>query len=286
MFAATCRCLMRYLFILFFFLYSLSVSAVQPSQELMNLAQKTNEDPDLKIYITEFPFEDYDVSSVPSVGNFYIDNIPDSIKDHLRQGIYWESTIGILVRLFAQPNTVVIDLGAHIGIHTLTMSKKVGPQGLVVAFEPQFKIFRELFYNLRLNGCNNVIALRNAVGESEGPCQMDVRKSENEGGTSIGQGGDATYMVTLDSLNLNNVSLIKMDVESYEIKVLHGARETLIRNKPVVIFEILGNHDLDSCVGEVRAHYDYIMQFFASIGYNVERIWGNDFIAFPNDYFN
>jgi hypothetical protein len=79
--------------------------------------------------------------------------------------------------------------------------------------------------------------------------------------------------------------LIKIDVESYEIKVLHGARDTILRNEPVVIFEILGNHDLDNCEGEIRAQYDYILNFFKSLGYFVERIWGNDFIAFPHDYF-
>lgn len=278
---------MRFFFILFFSYFSLWLDVVQASPELQDLASKTNTDRALQQYIAEFPFDAYDVCSVEGLGSFYLDRIPDGIKDHLRKGIYWESTIGILIRLFAQPNSVVVDLGAHIGIHTLTMSKKVGPGGLVVAFEPQYKIFRELCHNLKLNECqHNVIALRNALGETAGVCEMGERDLTNEGGTSIGKGGDTAYMVTLDSLNLNNVSLIKMDVESYEIPVLHGAMETLMLNKPVVIFEILGNHDLDKCEDEIKNRYHYILNFFGSIGYDVQRIWGNDFIALPFDYYN
>lgn len=278
---------MRCFFTVFFSCFSLWLGATQASPELHALSCKTKDDASLQDYIKEFPFNEYDVCSVSGLGSFYLDRLPDGIKEHLRKGIYWESTIGILVRLFAQPNSVVVDLGAHIGVHTLTMSRKVGPGGLVVAFEPQYKIFRELYHNLQLNQCqHNVIALRNAVGEAAGVCELGERDPTNEGGTSIGKGGDTAYMVTLDSLNLNNVSLIKMDVESYEIPVLHGAMETLMLNKPVVIFEILGNHNLDACEGEIKRQYEYILNFFSSIGYDVQRIWGNDFIALPLDYYN
>ena len=273
-------------FNLLFFVSAFSLDAVEVSQELLALARKTNENSALNAYIQKFPLGDYEITNVPNLGVFCIDNISDGIKEHLRKGIYWESTIGILIRLFTRPDTIAVDLGAHIGIHTLVMSRKVGPEGLVIAFEPQFKIFRELHYNLNLNDCShNVIALRNAVGDTQGVCELGERNPSNEGGTSIGHGGDTAYMVSLDSLNLNNISLIKMDVESYEINVLRGAKQTLMRNKPVVILEILGNHDLDRCNSIIKAKYNDVLRFFDSISYDVQRIWGNDFIAFPQDYF-
>lgn len=135
---------------------------------------KTRGDGALQQYVAEFPFDAYDVCLVEGLGSFYIDRLPDEIKGHLRKGIYWESTIGVLVRLFAQPNSVVVDFrGPYWDSYFDYVKKKVGPSCLVVAFEPQYKIFRELCYNLKLNQCqHNVIALRNAVGETAGICEM------------------------------------------------------------------------------------------------------------------
>ncbi len=278
---------MNFFLCFFIFIIPFTIQSVQPSQELISLAQVTNKDEKLNQYLSKFPFKDYDVCKVEGLGQFYVDRIDDSIKTHLRQGIYWESTIGIILRLFAKPNSIVLDIGAHIGIHTITLSKKVGPKGLVVAFEPQNKIFRELKHNLKLNQCTqNVILLKNALGDSSGLIEMDVRSPQNEGGTSIGQGGDQAWMVTLDSLKLNNVSLIKLDVESYEMQVFLGGRETLVRNRPVIIFEILGNNDLDNCPKQIKEKYDAILSFLDSLDYNVQRIWGNDFIATPRGFFN
>lgn len=271
---------MRHLFILFSLFSFTFLTSAQPSNELLMLRDKTLHDPILNSYIHQFPFQDYEICYVKNLGSFYVDDIPDGIKGHLWKGIYWESNIGRLINQFTQPNTIAIDMGAHIGIHSLTMSRKVGPNGLVIAFEPQLKIYRELYQNLLLNQCDhNVISLRNAVGEVEKMTEMNVGNPLNEGGCSIGKGGDLVYMVTLDSLNLNNVSLIKMDVETYELNVLKGARETLLRNKPVLIFEILGGYDLDNCTGEIKEKYDSIINFLTHLGYQVIRIHGNDFLA-------
>ena len=274
---------MRVFFLKFCFLfYFVSVFGVEPTKELNLLWDQTKSDAQLNSFLSRFPYHHYKICLVEGLGQFYVDSVPDSIKWHLQRGIYWESTIGNLVKEFTQPGTVAIDLGAHIGIHTLTMAKKVGNKGLVIAFEPQWKIFRELYHNVSLNNCSdNVVLLRNAVGDTEGLVEMSIRNPTNEGGTPIGKGGDKAYMVTLDSLNLNQVSLIKMDVESYELKVLEGAKETLLRNKPIIIFEILGGVDLDTCQGNNRENYEAVLQFLTSLGYSIQRIFGNDFIAFP-----
>nr|NGX37505.1 hypothetical protein [Chlamydiota bacterium] len=199
-------------------------------------------------------------------------------------GIYWESGIGEYVRKYTKPGTIAIDLGAHIGIHTLTMSKQVGPKGKVLAFEPQWKIFRELYHNVRLNNCSeNVILLPLAVGERKKLVEMSIADPLNEGGTAIGKGGNWVQMIPLDSLKLDNVSFIKMDVERYELNVLKGAKKTLLRNKPIIVFEILGEHDLETCVGDIRKQYDETIGFLVSLGYKVDLIFGNDFIAYPND---
>ena len=265
-----------------FLLFCSSLIGVEPSKELLLYSDMAKLDNDLNAYIKNFPFFDYKIFLVPELGSFYIDNVPDGIKTHLRKGIYWESGIGEMIKRYTLPSTIAVDLGSHIGIHTITMSRRVGPQGLVVAFEPQRKIFREQIYNLRLNHCDeNVISLPYAVGEAERTIEMSQPNLQNEGGTSVGNGGDRALMVTLDSLNLSHVSCIKMDVERYELRVLQGAKKTLLKNMPVLIFEILGNYDLDTCTGSAKDEYDAIVKFLTDIDYAVLRLYGNDFIAFP-----
>jgi len=155
------------------------------------LANKALVEANLTSFIKHFPLEDYKIFKVENLGRFYIDDIPDGIKWHLSRGIYWESGIGDYVRKYTRPGTIAIDLGAHIGIHTITMSRKVGQNGKVLAFEPQWKIFRELNYNLRLNNCTqNVTIFPLAVGEEEKIVEMTAPNLINEGGTSIGSGGN------------------------------------------------------------------------------------------------
>lgn len=263
-------------------LYSSALVALEPSKELLFYSEKLKDDDCLNAYLKGFPYYRYEIFEVPELGSFYLDDVPDGIKTHLRKGIYWEKSIGLHIGRYTLPGTIAVDLGAHIGIHTITMSRRVGPKGLVVAFEPQKKIYREHIYNLRLNNCSsNVISFPYAVGDTYDFIEMDKPNSENEGGTSIGRGGDKALMIPLDSLNLNNVSCIKIDVERYELKVLQGSLETLSRNMPVIIFEILGNHDLDTCTGDVKKEYETIVSTLTGLGYSVLRIFGNDFIAFP-----
>lgn len=271
-----------------FFICMFSYNCLTPTNglnKLESLSKTNNENKKLNKYLSKFPYDQYTIATVPSLGSFYVDNIPDGIKWHLKQGIYWESGIAEILNKYIKPNTVAIDMGAHIGIHTLLMSQKIGAKGLVISFEPQKKIYRELHHNLLLNNCQkNVITLRYALGDRKQTVEMCKADPTNEGGTPVGKGGDRAQMITLDSLNLSNISLIKMDVESYELNVLKGARKTLRKNNPVIVFEILGGVDLDHCNVEQQAVYDEIIGFLEKIGYRVQRIFGNDFLALPGNH--
>ncbi|MEM3406001.1 MAG: FkbM family methyltransferase [Candidatus Pacearchaeota archaeon] len=51
---------------------------------------------------------------------------------------------------------IVIDAGAYIGLFTLYASKKVGKNGLVIAYEPDPENYKNLLENIKLNKCKNV----------------------------------------------------------------------------------------------------------------------------------
>ncbi|HSX11023.1 MAG TPA: FkbM family methyltransferase [Chlamydiales bacterium] len=223
----------------------------------------------------------YQKCHVPAANaSYYVDELPDSIKSILRQGLNWEGNEAILMEKFTREGTLAIDIGAHIGVHTICLSRKVGPRGAVIAFEPQKKMYRELLENLELNQCSNVISLCKALGQTSKAIHLTPVDLANEGGTGVGEGGEPAQMVPLDSLNLQNVSFIKIDVENYELFVLRGAKETILRNNPVIMFELNGSHLNEDPVWQ-KENADQIFSLLASLGYEMHCIFNKDWIAFP-----
>jgi FkbM family methyltransferase len=145
-------------------------------------------------------------------------------------------------RQFLRSGMTVVEVGANIGAHTLSIARHVGPQGRVLAFEPQRKVFQILCANLALNGIEQVEAHWAAVGDESGHIRvpdLDSTKRNNFGGLSIGRGeaGDEVRLLTLDSLGLQNCHLLKIDVEGMEANVLRGAAKTIQRHSPMIYAE-------------------------------------------------
>jgi FkbM family methyltransferase len=192
-------------------------------------------------FLKEFPFPAYQVVNSTCQGKFFIDG-RDYIKDTLSSPQGWEREIVELIQKYVKPNTVTVDIGAHIGTHTMMMSRCVQKDGVVIAFEPQAKLHRELIMNLQLNNCENVIPVHSALGAQNGVAYLEPERPNNQGYRCITskQPIEQVTLATLDSFRLTSVSCIKIDVESYELEVLKGAYNTIMNNKPVIIIEIGG----------------------------------------------
>jgi FkbM family methyltransferase len=140
------------------------------------------------------------------------------------------------------PGDVVLDVGANIGTHTVFFAKKVTEVGLVFAFEPQRLIFQTLCGNVALNGLTNVVTFQAAVGSERSQLvfpPIDPRVKYNFGavaGATSGV-GEAVDVVPIDELGLPRCTLIKVDVEGMEAKVVAGARETIERCRPALFLE-------------------------------------------------
>lgn len=210
-----------------------------------------------------------------------LDDDNDSIKNTLKQGLAYEGNIGIIIDQLTRPGSLAIDIGSHIGIHTINMSRKVGPQGAVMAFEPNKKLYMELLHNLALNNCTNIIPIAKALGDA--PRMVLLNNIHIEQEDSQSKNGDLVETITLDSLKLDNLSLIKMDVENYEYFVLRGARETILKNKPVIIFECWIGADYENSNPKEKANFDRVISLIESYGYEIYVIYCNDFIAFPSE---
>ncbi len=251
-------------------------------------------------YISEFPLDQYEIETVVRFERavfFFVDSINDHIKNYLRKGEAWEKRISGLIAKYAVPGSVMIDVGAHIGTHTLTMAYCVGVEGRVVAFEPQPKIFRELFHNIRINMFHNVSCIWAAVGTESGRMEISPIRQGNEGATPLVRtgisagcwsseviGGTGMYVDvrSIDSLCLDRVSLIKIDVEGMENMVLEGARETIRKYKPVIILEIMGGWFAETAPPHILEQIEYTKGMVASLGYAVRRISEYDYLALPS----
>jgi len=124
---------------------------------------------------------------------------------------------------------IFVDVGAYVGSWTLFLGKK----GIEVhAFEPDSIAYSVLWRKSRK--LPNIHTHSCALGERNGSARLNgyrIVAKPYEDNTRV-------PMKKLDSFSFENVGLIKIDTEGYEIPVLLGARQTILQNKPRLIIEI------------------------------------------------
>lgn len=212
---------------------------------------------------------------------YCLDDDPnDSVKQVLMTGHPYEGTLSLMLQAIAKPGTIAIDIGAHVGVHTIFMSRKVGNSGAVISFEPNKKLYMEHLYNLEFNNCENVIPICKGLGENAKKETLHRITIEQE--DALEGEGDEIEIVPLDSFGLTNVSVIKMDVENYEYFVLKGAKNTLLKNKPPLLFECwLGYEYGRKDEMRQRENFERVMDLLESYGYDIYIIYNCDFLAIP-----
>lgn len=160
------------------------------------------------------------------------------------------------VALFSQllgPGSNVVEVGAHIGLHTIALSK-LAPAGRIVCFEPQRPLFQMLCANAALNDRMNIEAQRAAVGRESGVARIEEGDYDIpwnysafslKGGFSAEQPypGETRHesvpVMTLDQAceGFDSLSIIKVDAEGMELDVLAGAGKTIDRLSPALFVE-------------------------------------------------
>jgi FkbM family methyltransferase len=131
-----------------------------------------------------------------------------------------------------QRDDVVMDVGAHMGFFTLKVARQVDE---VIAFEPDFHNFRFLLTNIRYNNLSNVRIYNYALGDADH--QAFLKIGYGWGRTSITEAKtkQKVEVRTLDSVVNElgvNPTMMKIDTEGYEMRILKGAKLTLINSKP------------------------------------------------------
>ncbi len=155
--------------------------------------------------------------------------------------------------LSAGPVEVAYDVGAHLGFMSLVLSKAVGKQGSVFAFEPIPENRVAIDRLIDINRLRQTIRVTpHALGESNGKKRMVLREhSSMHQLEEVHQGRERNLYSTVDveSRTLDSFvfergnpfpQLIKIDVEGAEALVLKGALRTLEVYKPTFLVEIHG----------------------------------------------
>ncbi len=114
----------------------------------------------------------------------------------------------------------------------------------IYAFEPVLENYVLARMCVIENELDNVLLFHSALGEDQGSVRMDTGTGVHRGGGSkVGGSGQISTQLSIDSVSPENVSIIQLDVEGYELPALKGAAKTIERDKPVILIE----DNMDNC---------------------------------------
>jgi FkbM family methyltransferase len=147
----------------------------------------------------------------------------------------------IFTKLVMEGMTVV-DVGAHAGYYTLIAARAVGNKGKVFAFEPESSNYQLMLKNIKLNNHRNVTPVQKAVSDVTGPIKLFLAEDAS-GHSTIGdntnQNAIPVESTTLDDYfadRIQQINVIKIDVEGAENAVLQGMRRVINSNPELTIF--------------------------------------------------
>jgi FkbM family methyltransferase len=147
-----------------------------------------------------------------------------------------------MLRPWVRPQTFVIDVGANIGFFTRRFATWVSGGGKVIAVEPEAVNYTRLQHAIAAAGLTDVVeTIQAAVAERTGEGILEINPG-HPGDHRLGTRGVPVAMTTIDDLlaarGWPEVSLIKIDVQGAEARVLAGARQTLERSRPALFLEV------------------------------------------------
>jgi FkbM family methyltransferase len=166
-----------------------------------------------------------------------------AVGKHVRNDNYERDVTG-LFRSRLQPGMTVVDIGANIGYFTMLAANLVGPQGHVLAVEPNPRNVRLLEMSRRANHFDHVTIAQIAAGRETGLLILNTSFSNGTTSAPPDELGQFLSAETVPCLGLESllgagaaVDLIKVDVEGAEFNALLGAETTIRRCRPFIISE-------------------------------------------------
>jgi|SaaInlStandDraft_2_1057019.scaffolds.fasta_scaffold50577_1 FkbM family methyltransferase len=164
---------------------------------------------------------------------------------------------------------IVIDVGANIGEYSLIAAQKVKEHGKVISIEPLKETAQTLTKHFQLNNFTNYEVITKVIGNETKKVNLYKQMAGGTMGfvdsTLIGrkfEKVDEVEMTTIDEIlstrNIENVKIMKIDIEGYEFELLKGAKNSL-QNKKIenMMIEVHINYLKEKGISE-KQFYDYL----------------------------
>jgi FkbM family methyltransferase len=173
----------------------------------------------------------------------FIKAILNFLKLDVTKNIQYDRLTNLILKQVIKEDSNCIDIGCHKG-EILEIMIKHAPKGTHYAFEP----IPSFFDNLKKNFGTKCTIFPYALSDEEGQATFNFVKNApaysglNKRKYAVENPEIEEIDVTLKKLDDlipadKKISLIKIDVEGAEFKVLQGAKQLIKRDLPVVIFE-------------------------------------------------
>lgn len=201
----------------------------------------------------------------------------------------FEPEIGVLNRFVSQGD-ICFDVGASYGRYAYALSRLVGPDGKIYCFEPGQVSYGVLRNTIRFHRLKNVLPFKIALSDKKDEINLVVplkKGSSNREGLSLAYIShvqpehakiEKIQTITLDDFcqerHINRLNFIKCDVEGGELWVLKGARKSLEKFKPTLLFEVNDAFLRD----KFETTAESILNFIEDLGYKAMQYRNGDFL--------
>jgi FkbM family methyltransferase len=184
-------------------------------------------------------------------------------------------TLGLIDQLIHEGDAI-IDVGAHVGTHALRAARASGPLGRVYTFDPQPSNIDLVCRNANANNLQNIVAVCAAVGARNGFVRLNLQRESDRARLSLRLHNPNNLPVRfevpirrLDSFmvanSIDEVALLKIDTEGYELEVLRGLGEQ-ITNCRNIVFEMLEGDSEDERMA--------VCDLLSAAGFELHRVDG------------
>jgi FkbM family methyltransferase len=212
-------------------------------------------------------------SLVTNEGTFWVDPASFTGQELASHGIYDPATLGVLKSLLS-PGDTFVDIGANEGYFSVIAARLVGPQGRVIAVEPQTRLSPVLQRNFELNGCTQATLIKAVISDQVGTAELFLTPDVNSGASGLTAHtryaletqpvATTTLAALFRSCGISGRTIVKMDVEGAEHEAILGSPRIFQEGRIDAL--VLEHHG--SMIAGRGLDPEAVPQFLAGCGYS------------------